>query len=78
MKKKRLKPELKIEFQNLKNNPVAKFAHRVNALSFSVTEPFIHAKASRKTASLLSLTVSKQSIRKGLFLSGNQINALVK
>lgn len=34
MSKKKLKQELKIEFQNLKNNPVAKFAHRVNRAEF--------------------------------------------
>ena len=34
MSKKKPKQELKIEFQNLKNNPVAKFAHRVNRAEF--------------------------------------------
>ena len=34
MSKKKPKQELKIEFQSLKNNPVAKFAHRVNRAEF--------------------------------------------
>lgn len=34
MTKKKQKQELKIELQNLKNNPVAKFAHRVNRAEF--------------------------------------------
>lgn len=34
MTKKKPKNALKIELQNLKNNPVAKFAHRVNRAEF--------------------------------------------
>lgn len=34
MSKKKPKQKLNIEFQNLQNNPVAKFAHRVNRAEF--------------------------------------------
>lgn len=68
MTKKKTKHKLKIELQNLKHNPVAKFAHRVNRAEFFRDRTVYSRKGKQKNCESFLIGYQKIINKKGFAL----------